>query len=251
MMMVAGCAMGGRIKRSGILRIAYLEDDAAQAEMVRHWLAEAGHTCMHCTNGREFMVLMRRETFDLLLLDWEVPDMSGRAVLDELRAAGNPVPVLFATQRDDEASIVGALSSGADDYMVKPIRQAELLARITALGRRAGVGEVVPQTVQELGPWVIDRGRRTITLDGEAVKLTDKDFELASYLFQNVGKLMSRSHLLEKVWGIMSAIESRTVDVHISRIRRSLQIRPERGYRIKTIYQHGYRLEPVEEQGAA
>ncbi len=232
------------------MRIAYLEDDTAQADLVQHWLAEAGHTCMHCTNGREFMVLMRRETFDLLLLDWEVPDMSGRQVLDELRAAGNAVPVLFATQRDDESSIVGALSSGADDYMVKPVRQAELLARITALGRRAGVGEVVPQTVQELGPWTIDRARRTITLDGAPVKLTDKDFELASYLFQNVGKLMSRSHLLEKVWGIMSAIESRTVDVHISRIRRSLEIRPERGYRIKTIYQHGYRLEPVEEQGA-
>ena len=228
------------------MRIAYLEDDTAQADMVKHMLAEAGHSCMHCTNGREFMVLMRRETFDLLLLDWEVPDMSGRDVLNELRGNGNPVPVLFATQRDDEASIVGALSHGADDYMVKPVRQAELLARITALGRRAGVGDVVPQGVQEVGPWTIDRGRRVITLDGEPVKLTDKDFELASYLFQNVGKLMSRAHLLEKVWGIMSAIESRTVDVHISRIRRSLEIRPERGYRIKTIYQHGYRLESIE-----
>ncbi|MBA3979124.1 MAG: DNA-binding response regulator [Alcanivorax sp.] len=228
------------------MRIAYLEDDTAQADLVQHMLAEAGHSCMHCTNGREFMVQMRRETFDLLLLDWEVPDMSGREVLSELRASGNAVPVLFATQRDDEASIVGALSQGADDYMVKPVRQAELLARITALGRRAGVGEVVQQAVQEVGPWSIDRARRVITLDGEPAKLTDKDFELASYLFQNIGKLMSRAHLLEKVWGIMSAIESRTVDVHISRIRRSLEIRPERGYRIKTIYQHGYRLEPVE-----
>nr|WP_274380688.1 response regulator transcription factor [Alloalcanivorax marinus] len=98
-----------------------------------------------------------------------------------------------------------------------------------------------------VGPWTIDRGRRQIFLDEEPIKLTDKDYELACYLFQNVGKLMSRAHLLEKVWGIMTPIESRTVDVHISRIRRSLQIRPERGYRIKTVYQHGYRLEPVDE----
>jgi DNA-binding response OmpR family regulator len=229
------------------VRIAYLEDDQAQSELVTHWLREAGHTCMHLSRGREFMGLLRRDTFDLLLLDWEVPDMTGYAVLEEVRASGNRTPVLFATQRDDESSIVGALTQGADDYMVKPVKQAELLARLTALGRRAGVGDMDDQGMITVGPWTIDRGRRQILLEEEAVKLTDKDYELACYLFQNVGKLMSRAHLLEKVWGIMTPIESRTVDVHISRIRRSLQIRPERGYRIKTVYQHGYRLEPMDE----
>lgn len=229
------------------MRIAYLEDDMAQAELVTHWLQEAGHNCIHLANGRDFMSLLRRDTFDILVLDWEVPDMNGYAVLEEVRASGNQTPVLFATQRDDESSIVGALSQGADDYMVKPTKQAELLARITALGRRAGVAEMDEEKALTVGPWVVDRARRQILLDEDPVKLTDKDYELASYLFQNVGKLMSRAHLLEKVWGIMTPIESRTVDVHISRIRRSLQIRPERGYRIKTVYQHGYRLEPVEE----
>lgn len=232
------------------MRIAYLEDDAAQAEMVRHWLGEAGHTCQHQGNGRDFMSLLRRETFDLLVLDWEVPDMSGFAVLEELRASGNKVPVLFATQRDDEPSIVGALSHGADDYMIKPVRRAELLARIAALGRRSGVAGEEAETSFSLGPWQVDKGRRQILVDGEPARLTDKDFDLACYLFQHVGKLLSRSHLLEKVWGIMTPIESRTVDVHVSRIRRSLQIRPERGYRIKTVYQHGYRLEEVHEQDA-
>ena len=226
------------------MRIAYLEDDLAQAEVVRGWLEEAGHSCVHCARGRDFAALLRRDSFDVLLLDWEVPDMSGMAVLEGLREAGNRVPVLFATQRDDEASIVGALTRGADDYMIKPVRQAELLARLNALGRRAGVVDEAPKE-QEVGPWKVDRERRQISLDGEPVKLTDKDFELASYLFLNAGKLLSRAHLLEKVWGISSAIESRTVDVHISRVRRSLEIRPERGYRIKTIYQHGYRLEAV------
>ena len=229
------------------MRIAYLEDDMAQAELVTHWLKEAGHNCIHMASGREFMSLLRRDTFDILVLDWEVPDMNGYAVLEEVRASGNRTPVLFATQRDDESSIVGALSQGADDYMVKPTKQAELLARISALGRRAGVSEMDEEPALSVGPWTVDRSRRQILLDEDAIKLTDKDYELACYLFQNVGKLMSRAHLLEKVWGIMTPIESRTVDVHISRIRRSLHIRPERGYRIKTVYQHGYRLEPIEE----
>ena len=229
------------------MRIAYLEDDMAQAELVTHWLKEAGHNCIPMASGREFMSLLRRDTFDILVLDWEVPDMNGYAVLEEVRASGNRTPVLFATQRDDESSIVGALSQGADDYMVKPTKQAELLARISALGRRAGVSEMDEETALSVGPWTVDRSRRQILLDEDAIKLTDKDYELACYLFQNVGKLMSRAHLLEKVWGIMTPIESRTVDVHISRIRRSLHIRPERGYRIKTVYQHGYRLEPIEE----
>ena len=229
------------------MRIAYLEDDMAQAELVTHWLKEAGHNCIHMASGREFMSLLRRDTCDILVLDWEVPDMNGYAVLEEVRASGNRTPVLFATQRDDESSIVGALSQGADDYMVKPTKQAELLARISALGRRAGVSEMDEETALSVGPWTVDRSRRQILLDEDAIKLTDKDYELACYLFQNVGKLMSRAHLLEKVWGIMTPIESRTVDVHISRIRRSLHIRPERGYRIKTVYQHGYRLEPIEE----
>ena len=229
------------------MRIAYLEDDMAQAELVTHWLKEAGHNCIHLASGREFMSLLRRDTFDILVLDWEVPDMNGYAVLEEVRASGNRTPVLFATQRDDESSIVGALTQGADDYMVKPTKQAELLARIAALGRRAGVSDMDDETALTVGPWTVDRSRRQILLADEPVKLTDKDYELASYLFQNVGKLMSRAHLLEKVWGIMTPIESRTVDVHISRIRRSLQIRPEQGYRIKTVYQHGYHLEPIED----
>src|SRR5690606_21738139 len=145
---------------------------------------------------------------------------------------------------------VEALTAGADDYMVKPLKQGEFLARISALGRRAGIPEMVKESRFRLGPWDVDREHRQILLDGEAVKLTDKDFDLASYFFMNVGHIMSRAHLLEKVWGIVTPIDSRTVDVHVSRIRRSLEIRPERGYRIKTVYQHGYRLEEVHEQDA-
>ena len=233
------------------MRIAYLEDDRAQAEQVQQWLEEGGHACVFCERAADFLPLLRRESFDVLILDWEVPDRSGFEVLETLRESGNDHPILFATHRDDEASIVGALEKGADDYMVKPIRRAELLARLNAVVRRAGGGDRAVPVHQQVGPWEIDRDRREIRMNGEAARLTDKDFELASYLFLNEGKLLSRAHLLERVWGIVSSIESRTVDVHISRIRRSLGIRPENGYRIRTIYQHGYRLEAVASERAA
>ncbi len=225
------------------MRIGYLEDDKPQAEQVIRWLQDAGHSCQHFTHGRQFMARLKQDSFDLLVLDWEIPDMDGLAVVEALREDGIFTPVLFATQYDDEKSVVGALTAGADDYMIKPLKQREFLARISALGRRAGVPEMVKDSHFQLGPWDVDREHRRILLDGEPVNLTDKDFDLASYFFMNAGQILSRAHLLEKVWGIMTPIDSRTVDVHVSRIRRSLQIKPERGYRIKTIYQHGYRLE--------
>lgn len=228
------------------MRVGYLEDDLAQAEQVIGWLEEAGHNCVHFTQGRQCMARLKQDSFDLLVLDWEIPDMSGLSIVETLRNDGIRTPVLFATQHDDEPSIVGALTMGADDYMVKPLKQGEFVARISALGRRAGIPEMVKESRFQLGPWDVDREHRQILLDGEMVKLTDKDFDLASYFFMNVGHIMSRTHLLEKVWGIMTPIDSRTVDVHVSRIRRSLEIRPERGFRIKTIYQHGYRLEAMD-----
>lgn len=228
------------------MRIGYLEDDTAQAEQITGWLEAASHNCVHFAEGRQLLARLKQDSFDLLLLDWEIPDVSGLEILKSLRDDGIRTPVLFVTQHDDEDSIVGALTAGADDYMVKPITEAEFLARVSALGRRAGIPEMIKNRSFQLGPWDIDREHRQIRLDGKPVKLTDKDYDLASYFFMNVGHIMSRAHLLEKVWGIITPIDSRTVDVHVSRIRRSLEIRPERGYRIKTIYQHGYRLEILE-----
>ena len=151
-------------------------------------------------------------------------------------------PVLFATARDSEDDVVRGLSCGADDYLVKPLRQAELLARLAALWRR-----VSPESVDclQLGPIELDRVNRLASINGARVELTPTEFRLASCLFTNVGKLLSREFLLREVWGISAKLDTRTVDVHVSRVRKLLKIGPDMGFCIKTVYRHGYRLEAL------
>lgn len=218
-----------------------LEDDPAQAELLLNWLQEADHTVTHFPRGGALVDSLQEGGFDLLILDWELPDMTGIQVLSHVRTQVNwHVPVLFVTQREAEADIVAALAGGADDYMIKQISQGEFMARVQALGRRLA-GEELDF---EIGPYVFKPQSQTVSLDGKECDLTSKDYELAQYLFQHLGRLLSRDQLLRDVWGV-SGLNTRTVDVHVSRIRKRMGINPDNGYRIKTIYQHGYRLEEV------
>jgi DNA-binding response OmpR family regulator len=227
------------------LRIGYLEDEQSQAELVKSWLLGEGFEVNHADTGREFIRLLTDNPVDMLILDWQLPDMEGVDVLASVRNQLNSnVPVIFATQRDAEADIVKALQAGADDYLVKPLRKGELLARLDSLARRAGVTNNDSRI--ELGPITLDNAAQIVTVNGEVVKLTPKDYQLACCMLRNVGKLLSRDYLLREVWGIDASLNTRTVDVHVSRIRRSLNIGPEIGYCIKTVYQHGYRLEKIE-----
>ncbi|RMF19160.1 MAG: DNA-binding response regulator [Gammaproteobacteria bacterium] len=225
------------------MNIALLEDDPVQAGHVVQLLEEDGHSCDTFETGSAFMGAVTHDSYDLLIMDWQLPDEDGVTVLRELRKRLEwPIPVLFLTQREAEADIVTALDAGADDYMVKPPRAAELKARIRALVRRQT--QTGPEDdVLTFGPFTIYRRQRRIQLHGEDLALTDKDFDLTLFLFENKGRLLSRKYLLERIWGVTSNINTRTVDTHMSRLRRKLGIKPENGFRIKTIYQHGYRLE--------
>lgn len=226
------------------MRIGYLEDEQSQAELVLSWLEAAGYDVVHAANGTDFVQALKHNPVDLMVLDWQLPDMEGLDVLSIVRQQLNlDVPVVFATQRDAETDIVEALRTGADDYLIKPLRKAELLARLSALARRAGVSN--EDKLISVGPIEIDTSSETVTVDGEVIKLTPKDYQLACCLLRNVGKLLSREYLLREVWGINAPLNTRTVDVHVSRVRRSLNLVPEVGYCVKTVYQHGYRLEKV------
>lgn len=226
------------------MKIAILEDDQQQAELVCSWLTQAGYAVTHRSRGDSFLHQLEVELFDMALLDWELPDQSGMDVLRSIRAKELVLPVIFATQRDSENDIVEALNNGADDYLVKPLRQAELMARIEAVWRRAGVNPAIDQL--SMGPIRIDLHTRTILVNEIPVKVTQKDFDVAVCLISNQGKVLSREYLLKEVWGVDAKLNTRTVDVHVSRVRRSLGINPDMGYCIRTVYQHGYRLEKID-----
>lgn len=233
------------------MRIAFLEDDLPQAEVIKGWLTAAEHCCRHYTTAKSFRKEARRESYDLLILDWELPESSGIDVLRWIRQHEDwRVPILFMTHRDGERDIVQALSEGADDYMTKPVSRGVTLARINALARRSGAASKANENLQ-FGAFRIATAENRITRDGEPIELTEKEYRLALMLFTNTGRLLSRNHILDTLWGAGPELSTRTVDTHISRLRRKLMLIPENGWRLKAVYHHGYRLERISEESGA
>lgn len=223
------------------MRIAILEDDPDQLALVDRWLKAAGHGPHGFLQGRDLVRQAGRESYDLFILDWQVPDLSGIEVLEWLRAhVTEPVPVLFTTVRDAEEDIVHALNTGADDYMIKPIRQHELLARVGALLRRAYPN--AQSRLVQLPPYEIDLVSHEWRKGDRRIELTPKEFDLGAFLARNVGRLLSRGHLLREVWGWDTDLYTRTVDTHVSQLRRKV-FTPESGFRLSPVYNYGYRLE--------
>ena len=228
------------------MRIAILEDDPSQIELLSHWLQLAGHHPHPFEQGAGLLRALERESFDALLLDWNVPDMSGVDVLRRVRSRlHSSVPVLFVTARNREDDVVTALREGADDYMVKPVRRLELLARLEALSRR-GRHASDQAEVLEVDVFRVDCQTRTVQRDGQGVDLTAKDFDLSVLFLRNIGRLLSRGHIRETVWGPNAVVTSRTLDTHVSRIRNKLGLTPDHGWRLAAVYRYGYRLEQLD-----
>lgn len=223
------------------MRIAALEDDVDQGQMVKQVLTFAGHDCHLFADGKSLIRQLRRESYDLLVLDWQLPDLTGPEVVQWVRAnLEGHIPILFLTGRSDERDIVDCLGCGADDYMVKPIRRGELMARVNALLRRAY--PQLPSEIFDVGAYTIDTRVREVQIYRQPIELTQKEYELALFLFRNVGRLLSRKHMLESVWG-KENIPTRTIDTHVSRLRNKLMICPKHGFRLVSVYSLGYRLE--------
>lgn len=223
------------------MRIAILEDDQPQAALLQRWLTQAGMTCVLYASGASFRAGIVNDNSDLILIDWILPDDDGLAVLVWLRETlGSRAPVMFTTTRAEEEALVLALDKGADDYLIKPLRRAETLARVHAVLRR---GNVKPLAVVTLGCVQIDIDRHRATTNGAEVDLTDRELALAVYMLRNHGRLLTRQELLENVWRTSPNIITRTVDTHVSRLRAKLGLTPENGFDLSTVYHKGYRLE--------
>ena len=223
------------------MRIAILEDDPSQLELLGHWVALAGHDPRRFEHGSQLLKAICDDDFDLLILDWNLPDLTGIDVLRQVRQ-GSRVPVIFCSSRDGEDDVVKALREGAHDYLRKPIRRMELLARIETVARRAENMQAKAEDF-EVDCFQVNFANRTITRDGALVGLTQKDFDLAVVFLRNLGRLLSRSYIREVVWGANGVVTSRSIDTHVSRIRTKLGLVPEHGWELKAVYAHGYRLE--------
>jgi DNA-binding response OmpR family regulator len=225
------------------MRIACLEDDPVQSAVLKEWLEAEDYICHTFDNADAFVKELRRESYDLLIMDWELPKSSGIELLGWVRNDLHlDTPVFFITHRDSESDVVRALETGADDFLSKPVSKEMTLARVKALGRRHA-GQAGRKDILEIGDFRLDRELKSIILSGESIEMTEKEFQLAWMLFSNVGRLLSRDHLLETIWGVGPDLVTRTVDTHISRLRRKLGLVPERGWRLKAVYHQGYRLE--------
>ena len=226
------------------MHIGVLEDDEDQRALVDLWLEAAGHSRKSYATVADMMDGLKRESFDLLLLDWMLPDGSGEEVLRWARQnIGWEVAVVVLTAREEEEMVVRALQAGADDYVVKPAKQHALLARLSTAARRAKPSGLA---VLRLGAYEVDIQRHRLTLEGDPVTTTQKEFDLAVYLFQNPGKLLSRDHLLNKIWGLNTEVDTRTVDTHVSRLRKKLLLDGSKGWKMSPVYGYGYRLDRID-----
>jgi len=221
-------------------RALVVEDDPDIVELIDHYLRAEGFRVESLGDGREALERLRADGYTLLILDLQLPGVDGLTICRELRRDPRTqgLPVIMLTARSDEADRVVGLEVGADDYVVKPFSPKELMARVRALFRRLQRREEGEQPLV-LGGLEVDRTRHTVHWDGEAVHLTAKEFALLVALFEANGRVLSRQALLEGVWGYAYTEGTRTVDVHVRRLREKL---PGVAPRLVTVKSLGYRL---------
>jgi two-component system, OmpR family, alkaline phosphatase synthesis response regulator PhoP len=221
-------------------RILVVEDSPDIAELIRHYLERAGYQVDRVAAGNEVLARTRTAPPDLIVLDLMLPGLDGLVVCQALRRdpATAAIPIIMLTARSEESDRVRGLELGADDYVTKPFSPKELVARVAALLRR--VERPVPPARQlAYGPLRIDLDRHLVTVADQEVRLTAKEFLLLQYLVEHRGRVLSRDLLLTDVWGYQYTGGTRTVDVHIRRLREKL---PQLAGAITTVKQFGYRL---------
>jgi two-component system, OmpR family, phosphate regulon response regulator PhoB len=222
-------------------RILIVEDEAALTLLLRYNLEAAHYTVETAARGDEAEIKLRESPPDLVILDWMLPGLSGIEICRRLRARSETrqIPIIILTARGEESERIRGLATGADDYIVKPFSVPELIARVSALLRRAAPEKVTD--ILSFGDLELDREKRRVSRAGRAIELGPTEYRLLEYLMERPGRVFSREQLLDGVWGRDIYIDERTVDVHIGRLRRALN----RGHEtdpIRTVRGAGYAL---------
>ena len=224
-------------------RILVVEDEPSYSEPLTYLLRKEGYQVQVAETGTEGLAAFDRTGADLVLLDVMLPGMSGIDVCRNLRAKSN-VPVIMLTAKDSEIDKVVGLELGADDYVTKPYSSRELLARIKAVLRRLGEPEELLPTTLEAGPVRMDVERHVVTVNGAPAALPLKEFELLEMLLRNAGRVLTRLQLIDRVWGSDYVGDTKTLDVHVKRLRAKIEPDPTNPRFIVTVRGLGYKFEP-------
>ena len=224
-------------------RILVVEDEESLAEAISFLLSKEGFDVEIAADGPAAIELFDKGGADLILLDLMLPGLSGTEVCRQIRAK-SPVPIIMLTAKDSEIDKVVGLEIGADDYVTKPYSSRELIARIRAVLRR---GEMVDSSLDSgvlaVGPVHLDADRHIISVNGQQVSLPLKEFELLEFLMRNAGRVLTRMQLIDRVWGSDYVGDTKTLDVHIKRLRAKIEVDPANPELIQTVRGMGYKME--------
>ena len=222
-------------------RVLVVEDEPSYRETLAYMLGREGFEVVEAADGTEGLAAYDRSGADIVLLDLMMPGLPGTEVCRQLRQRG-PVPVIMLTARDSEIDKVVGLELGADDYVTKPFSHRELVARIRAVLRRGQDVELVPDVV-EAGGVRMDVERHEVAVDGQPVRLALKEFELLEMLLRNAGRVMTRGQLIDRIWGADYVGDTKTLDVHVKRLRAKLETDPGNPEHLLTVRGLGYKFE--------
>ena len=208
-----------------ISRLLIVDDDPELLRFLLDELGEAGHHCSGCDNGQDALLRLRQESFDLVVMDWTLPDFSGVELCRRLRASNNTTPVLMLTARDDVDERVQALDAGVDDYLTKPFELKELHARVRARLRRGGYEQELREENKplRLGDLKLNPTQRTVQRGGVDLALSQREFELLQHLISNAGEVQERQMILDAVWGSPFVGDPNTLDVYMGYLRKKVE----------------------------
>jgi two-component system response regulator RegX3 len=224
-------------------RILIVEDETSFSEALSFLLSKEGFEVSIAETGRAALEIFKTQTFDLILLDLMIPEVSGIEVCRTIRTT-SAVPIIMLTAKDSEIDKVVGLELGADDYVTKPYSSRELVARIKAVLRRGATeGQSQEAGIHTVGNIRMDIERHSVTVNGVAVSLPLKEFELLEFLLRNTGRVLTRGQLIDRVWGGDYYGDTKTLDVHIKRLRSKIEVDPANPVLIQTIRGLGYKFE--------
>ncbi|MCF8708281.1 response regulator transcription factor [Rhizorhapis sp. SPR117] len=229
------------------MRIAIADKNPVAINLLKEVTEGMGHHVTIFQSAAPLITQLQRDTYDLLFLNWTISDGSGRSVLNWVQQNVKvPPAIIMVTDTASKKDIAAALHAGADDYIVMPEDDNVVEARIAALLRRCVSRASADGPPQFFGRYCFDRHKQTALLNGEEIPLTSKEFTLALLFFHNEQRALSRAYIMNAVWHSVADLPSRTLDMHVSRIRSKLQLKPENGFRLFTVFGYGYRLERME-----